>query len=221
MITRTLPGGESKYRLYVPTSYTDDRQWPLVVTLHGTYLWDGPVRQISEWGALAEEHQFIVVAPHLRSVQGVLPVPQQWWFDDLAKDERAVMAIIDEVCRNYRVDRNVIMLTGFSAGGYPLYYIGLRNPQRFQMLIARACNSSIRLFERIKLTDAARNLPIVIFWGKEDLAPIQKQSWQAFRWLRRHRFYRAERHEIRGGHLRRPEVAYRFWRKSLPPRYRR
>jgi predicted peptidase len=210
----------AKYSLYVPTNYSDKRDWPLVVTLHGTHGWDGPKRQVAEWGSLAETRGFIVVAPHLKSVQGIFPVIEDMWHEDLTRDERLVLAVIDEVSRKYRVDRKAVLLTGFSAGGYPLYFIGLRNPDRFNMLIARDCNSSVRLLEQLQLTEDARNLPIAIFWGKDDLSPIKKQSWEAFAWLRRHKFYNAKQHQIAGGHLRRPDVAYRLWVLHLPPRHR-
>ena len=215
------PQTGEKYYLYVPTKYSDKRDWPLVVTLHGTFLWDGPRRQVAAWEALAEKHEFLVAAPCLKSVQGMLPVLEDPWFRDLQADERVVLAVIDELQKKYRVDPQAVLLTGFSAGGYPLYYIGLRNPQRFSMLIARDCNSSIQIFEKIELAEEARDLPIAIFCGKDELVPVlQNQSWEAFRWLRLHRCYRTERHEIRGGHLRRPEFACELWRKHLPPRYR-
>ena len=211
----------AKYYYYVPTYYSEDRDWPLVVTLHGTHGWDGPKRQVLEWGALAERRGFLVAAPTLQSVQGILPVPVDWWLRDLEEDERNVLAVIDELCRKYpRIDPEAVLLTGFSAGGYPLYYIGLRNAERFHMLIARDCNSSIKLFERIKLTDRARSLPIAIFWGKDDVG-IREESWEALAWLRRHRCYGTRRKKVPGGHFRRPELAYQIWRAHLPPRHRR
>ena len=204
------------YRLYVPSTYDQARAWPLVITLHGTHGWDSSNAQIKEWKALAEEEGFIVAAPSLQSVQGILPVVRSFWFDDLAVDERAVLAIIDEVSDNYNIDPNAVLLTGFSAGGYQLYYIGLRNPDRFNALIARACNSHLDIFERIELTDEARQLPIEIFWGKDDLKPLRDQSWAAFRYLRERGFCRAHRQETKGGHFRRPEMAYKLWEKYLP-----
>jgi len=206
------------YWLYVPSYYSDQRDWPVVVTLHGSNIWDGPIRQVMEWKYLAERHGFLLVAPHVVSAEGILPVIQR--IKKLRKDEIAVLAILDELASKYRIDRREILLTGFSAGGYPLYWIGLRNPQRFSMLIARACNSSIEQFEQIELTDDARKMPIVIFWGKDDLLPIQKQSWAAFRWLREHRCFGTRMHETKGGHLRRPELAYRFWLEKMSPEQR-
>lgn len=218
---REEPKTGRSYWLYVPSYYSADREWPLVVTLHGTYGWDGPWRQAMEWKYVAEQHGLLVAAPLLRSVQGMLPTLDLLWFADLAKDEQLVLAMIDEISQKYRVDREAILLTGFSAGGYPLYYVGLRNPDRFHMLIARACNSGHKIFERVKVTDQARKLPVMIYWGRDDLGAIHKESWLAFRWLRDNGFRRAERHRVQGGHLRRPELAYRYWKPYLPDKYRK
>lgn len=219
------------YYLYVPSFYKADRDWPLVVTLHGTYGWDGPWAQIKEWKYVAETHGFIVVAPQLRSVQGIVPVadliPGQWK-SDLESDEKAILAIIDDLKARYRIDwgdpktgrRPAVMLTGFSAGGYPLYHTGLRNPKRFNMLIARACNSRLSLFETAPLNDDVRRTPIAIFWGKDDLGTIHDQSWQAFEWLRTHRCFEAKAKKVQGGHLRRPETAYQMWLPHLPKEMR-
>ncbi|MCJ7544373.1 MAG: alpha/beta hydrolase-fold protein [Phycisphaerae bacterium] len=210
-----------KYWLYVPSYHSTDRDWPLVVTLHGTYGWDSPRRQIDEWKHLAEERGLIVAAPDLQSAQGILPVARAVWLKDLSADEQTVLAVIDDLVERYRVDKDAVLLTGFSAGGYVMYYAGLRNPQRFDMLIARNCNCDVDMLGGIELTDAARTLPVVIFWGKDDLKRIQDQSWAAFRYLREHRCFQVEHKEIQGGHLRRPELAYRMWRERLPERHRR
>ena len=203
-----------KYWLYVPSYYTNQRKWPLVISLHGSKVWDGPIRQIMEWKDLAERHGFLIAAPRAKSAEGILPVLGRR--DLLEEDEKVVLGAIEDIDTRYGVNRDAVMLTGFSAGGYPLYWIGLRNPGTFNMLIARACNASLDHLERIEPTDEARKLPIVIFWGKDDLLPIQKQSWAAFRWLREHRFFETDKQQVRGGHLRRPELAYRFWVERMP-----
>lgn len=208
-----------QYWLYVPSFYSADREWPLVVTLHGTYGWDGPWRQAMEWKYIAEQNGFLVAAPRLRSVQGILPTVDALWLKDLAKDEALILAMIDEIGRKYRVDRRAVLLTGFSAGGYPMYYVGLRNPDRFGMLIARACNSDYKILERVAVTDESKKLPVMIYWGKDDLGRIHKDSWQAFRWLREHGFKEAKRSRVRGGHLRRPDLAYQYWKPYLPKKH--
>jgi len=209
-----------KYWLYVPSNYSTDRDWPLVVTLHGSHGWDNSRSQIMEWKHLAEEKGFIVVAPDLKCTQGILPVIRSLWLADLESDERAILEILDELTVEYKIDPKTVLLTGFSAGGYPLFYVGLRHPDKFHMLIARGANSDLELLESIEVTDRARELPIVIFWGKDEILKIQKDSWQAYRFLRERRFFNTRRKEIRGGHLRRPEMAYRFWSEQLPERHR-
>ena len=207
----------TKYYIYVPSYYTKKRDWPLVITLHGSMLWDGPLRQSKEWKYYAEKHGLIVVAPSLCSAEGILPVLS--WDEKLLRDERNVLAVLDEMCNKYRVDRRSVLLSGFSAGGYTMYYIGLRNPERFSMLISRAGNSSLKIFKNIEITKATRKLPIMLFWGKDDLPQIKRDGWKAFRWLRRHGMKKARMKKLQGGHLRRPEAAYRFWRPSLPKRH--
>jgi len=215
------PTGGADYQLYVPSYYDAQLDWPLVVTLHGTHGWDSSGMQIREWKALAEEKGFIVVAPDLRSVQGILPVPRGLRKNDLASDDKTILAVIDDVAGRYNVDRSSVMLTGFSAGGYPLFYTGLRHPERFNMLVARACNSSEDIFGEAELTDRSKRLPVRVFWGKDDLGVIAEQSWAAIRWLSEHGMKDLAWDKTDGGHLRRPEKAYAYWRKVLPPRHQR
>jgi len=210
-----------RYWMYVPSTYSTDREWPMVISLHGTYGWDGAWRQAMEWKYVAEQHGLLVAAPEMRSVQGILPTVDALWLKDLARDEELILAMIDEIAEKYRVDRKAILLTGFSAGGYPMYYVGLRNPGRFGMLIARACNSAHKIFERVPVTDEARKLPVTIYWGKDDLGAIHKESWRAFRWLRERGFKEAKRKVVQGGHLRRPELAYQYWKPYLPEKHHR
>lgn len=205
----------TKYYLYVPSTYDKNKTYPLVITLHGTNPWDDAWMQIREWKALAEEKQFIVVAPLLRhfSTEGILPVAIGTRLSALEKDDRAIVAILNEVSHRYRVDKKRVLLTGFSAGGFPMYYTGLRHPEKFAALIARACNGDTRILERAGVTDKTKRIPVVIFYGKDDLGRIQKQSIESFQWFRRHGWnkHTSKWKEIRGGHLRRPETCYSYW----------
>lgn len=208
----------TKYYTYIPSYYTADRDWPLVITLHGSAGWDGPYRQAKEWEYLAEKRGLIVVAPDLRSAEGVLPLlGRQSRYED---DERNVLAILEEVCDQYRIDRQHVLLTGFSAGGYPLYFIGLRNPDKFSMLISRSGNCDEEMFENLQLTPQARKLRVMVFFGKDDLANIKSDGWYAYRWLRQNGVKNAKLKKLKAGHIRRPQYAYLFWKEHLPARHR-
>jgi len=197
------------YSLYVPKWYTPQEDWPLVITLHGTFGYDGAHLQVREIAYLADRYGFILVAPQLKSVQGILPVEKHLWRRDLARDRALVLELIDELSGTYNIDRDTVLLTGFSAGGYVMYDAGLRYPDRFQMLIGRSINCSMTIFEDIELTDEARKLPIFIFWGKDD--PAADMGWEAFEYLRMRGFYNMRKKRIQGGHWRHPKVAIDEW----------
>ncbi len=216
----TEPSTGESYYIYVPSNYTAERQWPLVISLHGTIPWDTYLAQIMEWKALAEEKGFIVVCPYLKSSQGIIKTARESWYQDLDTDERVILAVMDDVCGKYHVDPKAVLLTGFSAGGFSMYYTGMRNPKRFSALIGRACNSDVKMLEeKVELTDDVRKLPVVIFWGSDDPV-LRQQGWDAFEYLRIHQCKNTIKHEIRGGHLRRPDLAWQYWLPYLDPQYR-
>ena len=215
-------GQHDGYWLYVPSNYTPDRAWPLVITLHGTYGFESASAQIMEWKALAQEKGFIVAAPNMRSVQGVLPVVRVLWFEDLKTDDKSILSVLDEVSAKYRIDSKAVLLSGFSAGGFPMYYTGLLHPERFNMLIARSCNSDVELFDKVtQIQEKAgrmaevRKTPVVIFWGKDDPG-IQEHCWNAVQYFSNHGFTDFQHKKLAGGHLRRPEIAYKYWQPRLP-----
>lgn len=212
------PATEAGYALYVPPWYTPEESWPLAITLHGTYGYDGPRRQVREMAYLADRHGFILAAPELDSVQGIMPVYGGLWRRDLERDRKVVLSLIDKLSAEYNIDPEAILLTGFSAGGFVMYDVGLRHPERFQMLIARSSNTSIDLLENIHFTDSARQLPIFLFWGKDD--PASKMGWKAFEYLRSRRFFNTRKKEITGGHWRRPGIAMQAWLERWTPYHR-
>ena len=207
------------YWLYVPSDYSATRAWPLVVTLHGDDLWDSSRLQIREWQFLAEQRGLIVVAPDLNS--------SSFWgaggdTEKLSSDERAVLAVMDEVMREYRVSPKAVLLTGFLEGGYSLYYIGLRNAGRLSMLIARDCYFDKESLAAVQVSPQARALPMVVFNGKDGWLGTVKHGWAAYAALRTKECFRAVRKEIRGAQRRRPEQAYKYWvRYQLPAALRR
>lgn len=233
------------YWLYVPSEYTPDRPWPLVVTLHGSSLWDSSEDQICEWKHLAETRGMLVAAPDLASAS-FCRMSRSSWQEDLVSDERAVLGVIDQVVSTYSIarfapaeprakapatgsERRHILLAGFLEGGYALYYIGLKHAGRFGMLIARDCYSDADMLDDIVISDQARETPMLISNGKDGWWPLSGgmwhtgHAWQVYRFLRdkKNRCYKVERKEYRGGQLRRPGRAYQYWARFLPRDLRR
>ncbi len=208
----------TEYWIYVPSYYNDepDRKWPLMVTLHGRFLMDNAEKQVREWRGLAEEKGFIVVAPSLASTR-LGHATNAGLLEDIIKDEKAIIAILDEVEAKYgkRINHDAILLTGFAEGGYPLCYIGLGHPDRFTMIMARSCYSEFDIIEKIKLTEAAKDVPIMFYWGKDDFRGVQHDSWDAYRFFSE-RDCNVHQKEIKGGRRRTPDVAFRYWQRFMP-----
>ncbi len=158
-----------------------------------------------------------MVAPRMSDVstQGISPVSDSVRTERLVNDDRFIMAIRREMLTRYRIHPKQVILTGFSAGGFPMYYTGLRHPDKFGMLIARACNSDEQLLAATpSLPEKAIRPPVGIFVGKDDSA-LREFAWGALRYLRRNGWSKDNStiKKTDGGHLRRPGTAWELWTK--------
>jgi predicted peptidase len=206
--------GRSFY-LYVPSTYTHDKPAPLIISCHGTPPYDVANHHIREWKYLGEQHGCIVVAPELMGTDGLLgngPVI------GMLNSERYILSIISLLSYRYNIDRANVMITGFSGGGFPTYWVGLRHPDVFSVAVSRNGNFNQGNLDGWYPPSAAE-IPIKVYWGSNDPGAIQGQCEAAVRYLKAKGF-QVESEELPGaGHERKPEVAMRFFRENWnPPR---
>jgi phospholipase/carboxylesterase len=106
ILARTTDSGRGGFSMYVPEHYAHDRNWPLVVALHGgsgtgaDFLWT--------WLAEARTRGFLLLAP--------TALGSTWSLDDPEIDGDALRAMIQYVSGRWRVDPTRILLTGLSDG---------------------------------------------------------------------------------------------------------
>lgn len=114
------------YLLALPKDYDEKEKWPLLMFLHGSgergdnlelLKKHGPPRLIEE----GKEFPFIVVSPQCPS--GI-----RW-------KTNALVALIDEVIKNYNVDENRIYVTGLSMGGYGTWKLANEIPERLAAVV--------------------------------------------------------------------------------------
>ncbi|MCY2932278.1 MAG: hypothetical protein NTV86_22845 [Planctomycetota bacterium] len=209
----TDPVTGKAYWLFVPDTYSHSRPMPLIVTCHGTIPFDMSNDHIREWKKIAEDSGCLLLAPAMSGTDGILgdgPVPA------MKEDENTILSLISMVGYRYNVDMANIMLTGFSGGGFPTYWVGVRNPDVFSVVVLRSCDFCDYNLDGWFSPDAAGKQAIKIYWGEFDPAPIKVQSQSGMGFLISRGFNVAPEEIVPGiGHERRPEVAMAFFRENL------
>jgi phospholipase/carboxylesterase len=165
------PGSRGGYSLYVPEYYTPDREWPLVMALHGgsgngrNFLWSW-LRDARSFGA-------ILVAPTATG--------STWALMGDDTDTPNLVRILDSVRARWNIDPKKMLMTGMSDGGTFCYVSGLDGASPFTHL-APVSATFHPLMAEIADADRLRGLPIYIVHGRLDwMFPVQvaRQTQQA------------------------------------------
>lgn len=178
---RRLRENNTKYYLFVPSHYTANRAWPLVILCHGTKPYDTAWHQMREWAQFAEDQGIIVASPELVGTRGDFPPKPPEQIERQRRDERTILGVVAAVRASHRIAEERIFLTGWSGGGFAVYYTGLRHPDVFRALAVRQGTFDARF-----LSDTARRIdrwqPVFIYYGAMD--PVTEQCDAAIAWLR-------------------------------------
>ncbi|MGZ6014332.1 MAG: hypothetical protein ACXWKM_01175 [Phenylobacterium sp.] len=157
------PGARGGISLYVPETYSADRQWPLVVALHGgagsgrSFLWS--------WLRDARSHGAILVAP--------TAIGQTWAITGDDRDTPNLRRIVEAVRERWSIDPRRLLLTGMSDGGTFSYVTGLEPDSPFTHLAPVSAAFHPMLAQ---MADPARlgGLPIHVAHGALDwMFPVE------------------------------------------------
>ncbi len=140
----TVDGSTQPYGLVIPAGYDAARPTRLDVVLHG-----------SRRSVAAGELQFMTGFDH--GDEGGQPGPDTNYLElhplgRLGENayrfagETDVFEAIEAVGRNYRIDRNRIILRGTSLGGVGTWQLGLKHPDRFVARAVRRARGYARVF---------------------------------------------------------------------------
>ena len=151
------------YLLFTPANYDPhgDERWPLIVYLHGGSARGDDAAKLRGIGLPRRlerevEFPFIVVSP-------VCPEGEIW------TDVDALAALVDQIVRDYKVDRSRVYLTGHSMGGRGVLYLAYRMPERFAAVAALSPYSPITAWSK-----RLAAVPLWIIHGAKDVqAPIR------------------------------------------------
>jgi predicted esterase len=201
------------YFIYLPTTY-GKRPLPLVITCHGTNPWDSARMQINEWKYLAEKYNVVVIAPYVKSARGVIPPSPSEAMSILKEDEKFILKVTKGFLNNPNIDQRAIMITCWSAGGFPMYYAGLRHPEIYRVVAARQANF-VREYYTSEVSRFDPYQPILIFYGENDMPILKADSKVAYNFLSQVGQKNLYMQSMNVGHTRHPEVALNFFLDAI------
>lgn len=189
---------ETRWLLFVPGGGPPpERGWPLVVLLHGMGM-------TADQFSLVLNDLLVPGAAYLFP-QGSFPyeirresgirIGYAWYLYDgheepfrttLRQAEGHVLKVIEELGQRIPVDRERVLLLGFSMGAYLGYFIALRNTARFAGMIGIGGRMKEE-FVADNLTTAAR-IPFLIIHGEKDRSVPLERAELTFEALKRHGF---------------------------------
>lgn len=133
--------GKVLYGISIPPGYTSREPRPLVLALH-------PGGERTPYYGLSFMRG--IVSPALKDLGAIIVAPDcptRAWSDPAA--ERAVMALLDSVMKEYAIDRRRVLVTGFSLGGRGTWFMSSRHADFFTAAIPIAGSSGDEPLDRL------------------------------------------------------------------------
>ena len=158
-----------EYLLYLPAGYNKSKEeWPLILFLHGAGERGNDIDAVAKHGPpklasmKGKSLPFIIISPQC-------PEGKRW------RDRQQLTRLLDllnNVEKNYRVDKKRIYLTGLSMGGYGTWHLAAAAPERFAAIAPICGGGNAHDAERLA------GLPIWVFHGARDQVVPLAQSGQ-------------------------------------------
>lgn len=164
--------GEHKYAVFVPENYTPTKKWPVILFLHGAGERGTDGQQQLTVGlapmikARRETFPFIAVFPQCEDTEGRI---LQCWLADSPDGKRA-LEILNAVEKDYSINPDRRILTGWSMGGYGAWSLAAAMPEHWAAVVPLAGGGDPAWAS--KLT----KVPIWAFHGAEDAVVLPSES---------------------------------------------
>lgn len=173
IITRTARVGAERfdYQAHIPRLKTMENL-PIIVFLHG-------IRERGTGGFIQKEGMFgTIVKQYLKPIPGVVLLPQcrpeKYWSDPTM--EQMVIRAIEQTVEEFETDAKRIYLIGVSMGGYGVWHLASRHPQKFAALVSICGGSPVVKGERFSpIAERIGETPVWLFHGAEDkIVPVSE-----------------------------------------------
>ena len=153
----------NNYSLYVPEYYDPEKEWPLIVCLHGGY--GNGDEYIWSWLRIARSKGYVLLAP-----KSIAPT---WSIVQPPLDVKSITLMMDQISASYAIDKSRLYLSGLSDGGTFSYLLGLCHADRFcgvapiAGVLSQAADTMLRAKQ-------GKELPLHVIHGAHDMIfPVQ------------------------------------------------
>ena len=150
-------GKAADYALYVPTSYSPEQSYALILCLHGAGFTGEAY--LDRWTSRLGE-KYILACPSVTM--------GSWW---TRFGEELVLQVLHDVQMQYHVDPDRIFLTGMSNGGIGAWIIGMHHADRFAGIAPMASGVDDVLFPFVE--NLAHTSMYVIHGVEDQIMPVQ------------------------------------------------
>ncbi len=152
-----------RYGLFKPEDYSASKSYPLIVYLHGS---GDTLSRDNSWyqGAIQKENPCFVLSPKTE-------VRDQGWGNSWREEHTPAMqktlALMDSLINEYSIDKSRLYIYGISMGGFGVFSVLSKNPEKFAGAYAICGGSSVDVAASIKT-------PLWIFHGADDdIVPVR------------------------------------------------
>ncbi len=115
-------GRRFHYYVQLPSDYTPDRAWPVLVALHGQHSTAEDV--VGTWGPVCERYGVVLLAPEY--IYG-----RKWGYKNSDEEHHSVIDAVPDAARRFHLDFDRVYLAGHSQGGHASWDIGGSHAGRY------------------------------------------------------------------------------------------
>jgi predicted peptidase len=162
-------GQRLPYRLFVPTGYSPDQKYPLILWLHG-----GEARGTDNVQQIVRENQqgaHVWIAPEVQAnfpafvLAPQCPMPEDWAEPEFNQPSKALLLAIEiltGVQKEFSIDPDRVYLVGQAMGGLGVWSLLQNYPEKWAGAVIVAA------YDNFTNTMAISRVPLWVFQGDED-----------------------------------------------------